>query len=211
MSFRVFFDLNTTFLTAASQTPNRDRRVMGGDVTSSKTAALAAVAVMSAPAASGGSSSDSRPPATMLCALLSGAVAGASVDTALFPLDTIKTRMQSEAGFFKAGGFNGVYNGLGAAVLGSAPGAAMFFAGYEGGQQALRSFGMDDSPLMYALAGSAGEVVACTARVPTENVKQNMQMGKFGPAGQAGALRNTVKGLLKERGAWGLWRCVCLP
>lgn len=51
-----------------------------------------------------------------------GAVAGTSVDIALFPLDTIKTRLQSAEGFFKAGGFRGVYSGLSAAAAGSAPG-----------------------------------------------------------------------------------------
>ncbi len=49
-------------------------------------------------------------------------MAGTSVDVALFPLDTIKTRLQSSQGFIKAGGFNGVYKGLSAAAAGSAPG-----------------------------------------------------------------------------------------
>lgn len=53
-----------------------------------------------------------------------GAVAGTSVDIALFPLDTIKTRLQSAHGFFKAGGFRGIYSGLSAAAAGSAPGGA---------------------------------------------------------------------------------------
>lgn len=44
------------------------------------------------------------------------------MDVALFPLDTIKTRLQAAEGFRKAGGFRGIYNGLGSAALGSAPG-----------------------------------------------------------------------------------------
>jgi Mitochondrial carrier protein len=35
------------------------------------------------------------------------------------------------AGFLKAGGFTGVYRGLSAAAVGSAPGAAVFFSSYE--------------------------------------------------------------------------------
>eukprot|EP00953_Heterococcus_sp_UTEX-ZZ885_P003609 2458-Heterococcus_DN1.PRE.3 len=80
---------------------------------------------------------------------LSGGVAGTSVDVALYPLDTIKTRLQSSQAhvilrkltvadanadakrFLKAGGFNGVYRGLSAAAVGSAPGAAVFFSSYE--------------------------------------------------------------------------------
>lgn len=49
-------------------------------------------------------------------------MAGTAVDVALFPLDTIKTRLQSSEGFLKAGGLRGVYNGLSAAAVGSAPG-----------------------------------------------------------------------------------------
>ena len=63
---------------------------------------------------------------------MSGAVAGPSVDIALYPLDTIKTRLQAPGGFIKAGGFRGVYNGLGIAALGSAPGSMFFFSTYEG-------------------------------------------------------------------------------
>jgi hypothetical protein len=64
-------------------------------------------------------------------ALVAGGMAGTSVDVALFPIDTLKTRLQSPQGFLKAGGFHGIYNGLGAAAVGSAPGAALFFSTYE--------------------------------------------------------------------------------
>ena len=55
-------------------------------------------------------------------ALVAGGLAGTSVDVALFPLDTLKTRLQSSEGFIKAGGFKGVYRGLGSVTVGSAPG-----------------------------------------------------------------------------------------
>merc|ERR1711907_822112 len=131
---------------------------------------------------------------------------GAAVDTSLFPIDTVKTRLQSKQGFWNAGGFRGVYRGLSSAIIGSAPGAALFFAGYEAGQAALRARGMEESSLFFAMASTVGEVMACTVRVPTENVKQNMQMAKFGEPGAPGALRATVAGLVKERGYAGMWR-----
>jgi solute carrier family 25 S-adenosylmethionine transporter 26 len=68
---------------------------------------------------------------SFLTALVAGGMAGTSVDVALFPIDTLKTRLQSPQGFMKAGGFHGIYNGLGAAAVGSAPGAALFFSTYE--------------------------------------------------------------------------------
>lgn len=68
---------------------------------------------------------------SFVTALVAGGMAGTSVDVALFPIDTLKTRLQSPQGFLKAGGFRGIYNGLGAAAVGSAPGAALFFSTYE--------------------------------------------------------------------------------
>lgn len=50
-----------------------------------------------------------------------GGVAGASVDLILFPLDTIKTRLQSPQGFNKAGGFRGIYAGVPSTAVGSFP------------------------------------------------------------------------------------------
>ncbi len=41
-------------------------------------------------------------------ALISGALAGVLVDLILYPLDTIKTRLQAANGFFLAGGFTGL-------------------------------------------------------------------------------------------------------
>jgi len=75
---------------------------------------------------------DQRPSGpTMTAALLSGGAAGMAVDVCLFPLDTLKTRLQSSQGFLAAGGFKNIYSGLGPVVLGSAPGAAAFFLTYE--------------------------------------------------------------------------------
>ncbi len=46
-----------------------------------------------------------------LIALVSGGLAGTTVDVALYPIDTLKTRLQSPQGFLKSGGFRGIYNG----------------------------------------------------------------------------------------------------
>lgn len=53
------------------------------------------------------------------------------MDVALFPIDSLKTRIQSERGFLRAGGFKGLYRGLAPAAAGSAPTAAAFFCSYE--------------------------------------------------------------------------------
>lgn len=57
----------------------------------------------------------------MCVSLQAGGCAGMSVDLTLFPLDTIKTRLQSQQGFYKAGGFRGIYAGVPSAAVGSFP------------------------------------------------------------------------------------------
>src|SRR3954463_15066830 len=80
-------------------------------------------------------------------ALLSGALAGTTVDLSLFPLDTLKTRLQSSSGFFASGGFLGIYRGVGSALVGSAPGAAFFCCTYESTKSFLSSSPHGTSPL----------------------------------------------------------------
>lgn len=53
-------------------------------------------------------------------------MSGLCVDVVLFPLDTIKTRLQSADGFVRSGGLRGIYRGLGSVVVGSAPGGGSF-------------------------------------------------------------------------------------
>lgn len=49
-------------------------------------------------------------------------MSGLCVDIVLYPLDTVKTRLQSAEGFVNSGGFRGIYRGLGSILVGSAPG-----------------------------------------------------------------------------------------
>lgn len=91
----------------------------------------------------------------------SGGLAGLAVDVTLFPIDTIKTRLQSENGFRKSGGFSGMYNGLGAVVAGSVPTAALFFFSYEMFKTTVGPL-VDKkyTPLVHLAAASIGEVVS---------------------------------------------------
>lgn len=127
-------------------------------------------------------SNDGIPDRTFVHSMLSGGCAGLSVDCALYPLDTIKTRMQSSAGFFASGGFTGIYRGLSSAALGSAPGAALFFTTYESAKQyispVIQSYNIQaHQPITHCIAACMGEITACIIRVPTENIKQKMQVG----------------------------------
>ncbi|XP_063071017.1 mitochondrial S-adenosylmethionine carrier protein [Engraulis encrasicolus] len=133
--------------------------------------------------------------------LVAGGCAGMCVDLTLFPLDTIKTRLQSQQGFYKAGGFRGIYAGVPSAAVGSFPNAAAFFVTYDSVKSLFgTSASSPMAPVTHMIAASLGEIVACLIRVPTEVVKQRTQ---------ACPTSNTYQVLLatlREEGFRGLYR-----
>jgi len=130
------------------------------------------------PAATSSMADDGGVPFTL--ALISGGIAGTTVDCALHPLDTFRTRLQSEKGFWASGGFRGAYKGILSAAIGSAPGAAMFFSTYETMKKVSKSLsGNEEHWTQHAGASSCGEAMACLVRVPTANITQNMQVGRY--------------------------------
>ncbi|KAI5362718.1 putative mitochondrial carrier protein [Septoria linicola] len=140
-----------------------------------------------------------------LRSLIAGGVAGTTVDISLYPLDTLKTRLQSSAGFWASGGFRGVYNGVGSAAVGSAPGAALFFMTYEGTKRYLARYrkSATSETGVHMAAASLGEIAACSVRVPTEVVKQRAQ------AKQHPSSLSALKHILGQRAIHGLphvWR-----
>ena len=148
------------------------------------------------------SGSNKGQPTSFLASLLAGGMAGTVTDISLYPLDTIKTRLQSSQGFLKAGGFTGIYKGLGAAALGSAPGSALFFATYEKMKEILMNNQQKlniPTAGVHMIAASIGEVAACTIRVPTEVVKQRIQ------AGMSVGITNTVQTIVNKEGFRGLY------
>ncbi|XP_048347669.1 S-adenosylmethionine mitochondrial carrier protein [Sphaerodactylus townsendi] len=136
-----------------------------------------------------------------LASLTAGGLAGMCVDLILFPLDTVKTRLQSPQGFKKAGGFRGIYAGVPSTAVGSFPNAAAFFVTYEYMKATLRT---DASPYLtpvtHMLAASFGEVVACLIRVPSEVVKQRAQVSP-----SSSTLR-IFSSTVREEGVLGLYR-----
>ncbi|KAM7537997.1 hypothetical protein Aperf_G00000059628 [Anoplocephala perfoliata] len=132
-------------------------------------------------------------------ALLSGATAGLCVDLVVYPLDTIKTRIQSISRSVKPTGRLHLFAGLPAVLFGSAPCAALFFCAYEmaKGQKA------SERPSQWfrvMVAACVGELVACVLRVPCETIKQRAQAQPN--LGIATILSHTIR----DEGVAGMYR-----
>ncbi|KAI0632258.1 S-adenosylmethionine transporter [Trametes polyzona] len=146
-------------------------------------------------------SSQSGP--TFYQSLAAGGLAGTSVDLLFFPIDTVKTRLQSSQGFIRAGGFKGVYKGVGSVVVGSAPGAAVFFCTYDTLKRTL-PLPADYAPLVHMISASMGEVAACSIRVPTEVIKTRTQTSTYGSAAQSSLAAARL--VLSTEGIRGFYR-----
>lgn len=148
---------------------------------------------------------------TFQLSLFAGAVAGFTVDAVLFPLDTLKTRMQlatdaaattTATTLRKPSLFKGLYQGFGPAVVASAPAAAAFFAMYDYTKRILERKVRDDkyAPLCHMVAAGAGDVAGSTVRVPFEVVKQRMQSGMYT------SVREAVRATFGNEGVGGFFR-----
>jgi solute carrier family 25 S-adenosylmethionine transporter 26 len=132
--------------------------------------------------------------------LLAGGTAGCAVEAALYPIDTVKTRLQAAVGgggmraLMQSGGGRGLYAGVWGNLAGVLPSSALFMAVYEPVKQAVyarRDLTRDEAEFWGpVVAGMAAGLAASLTRVPTEVVKQRLQTGEF--RGALGAVRHIV-------------------
>ncbi|KAG7202297.1 hypothetical protein KM043_018629 [Ampulex compressa] len=112
----------------------------------------------------------------LFTSLIAGGLAGSFVDATLFPIDTLKTRLQSKNGLWKSGSFKGLYKGIFPVLVGSAPTAAVFFVTYDGIKSISQPFISEKyHSFVHMGAASLAESVACLIRVPVEVMKQRKQ------------------------------------
>ncbi|XP_027365009.1 S-adenosylmethionine carrier 1, chloroplastic/mitochondrial isoform X4 [Abrus precatorius] len=124
---------------------------------------------------------------TLFEGVIAGGTAGVVVETALYPIDTIKTRLQAARGGEKLI-LKGLYSGLAGNLAGVLPASALFVGVYEPiKQKLLRIFPESLSAFAHLTAGAIGGIAASLIRVPTEVIKQRMQTGQFTSA--SGAVR----------------------
>lgn len=124
--------------------------------------------------------------------LLAGAFAGIMEHSIMFPIDAIKTRMQSlnnknvYTGILNAitkisstEGSLALFKGLNSVILGAGPAHAVYFATYETVKKHL--INEEDkgefNTLKTAIAGSSATIVADALMNPFDTLKQRMQLG----------------------------------
>ncbi|XP_020088471.1 S-adenosylmethionine carrier 1, chloroplastic/mitochondrial-like isoform X2 [Ananas comosus] len=136
---------------------------------------------------------------TLFEGVIAGGTAGVVVETVLYPIDTIKTRLQAARGGSKIE-WKGLYSGLAGNIAGVLPASAVFVGIYEPTKQKLLEiFPEKFSAVAHLTAGAIGGAAASLIRVPTEVVKQRMQTGQFSSAPDA------VRLILAKEGFKGLY------
>ena len=117
---------------------------------------------------------------------VSGGVGGLAVDIVLFPLDTLKVRLQSTNGVSGRALYRGLYKGVSSTLVGSFPDAGIFFLTYEASKSWLSSFTTSkDNPLIHSVSSTIAECTACVVRVPMEQIRNQMQTGHHTSLGRA--------------------------
>ncbi|KAI9167545.1 S-adenosylmethionine mitochondrial carrier protein [Paramyrothecium foliicola] len=113
-----------------------------------------------------------------------GAVAAFTVDVLVYPLDTLKTRYQSQdyLKVYASGSANkpfalrGLYQGIGSVVLATLPAAGVFFSTYESTKKLFSRTLPIPEPLVHSSASAVAEMASCLILAPAEVIKQNAQM-----------------------------------
>lgn len=121
--------------------------------------------------------------------MVAGSIAGCVEHMAMFPVDTIKTRMQilgpcpiksvslSQAlrSILKTEGPSGLYRGIGAMGLGAGPAHAVYFSIYEIFKKSL-SGGNPNNSAAHAISGVFATVASDAVFTPMDMVKQRLQL-----------------------------------
>uniref|UniRef100_A0A0G4HNY4 Mitochondrial carrier protein n=1 Tax=Chromera velia CCMP2878 TaxID=1169474 RepID=A0A0G4HNY4_9ALVE len=123
---------------------------------------------------------------------LAGSAAGVMEHVAVFPLDTIKTRMQALSrapgassmrlaaqSVLAEGGVRSLFRGVGAITWGCVPAHAALFSSYEFTKSALGVSADGHYPLRAAVCGAASTFSHDIILTPMDVVKQRLQLGCF--------------------------------
>jgi solute carrier family 25 (mitochondrial iron transporter), member 28/37 len=118
--------------------------------------------------------------------MAAGSVAGVVEHCAMFPIDTLKTRMQAgsppcrpplglRAALFTENPAM-LYRGLSAMVLGAGPAHAVYFYVYELSKRLLSVNQNPNNPLIHASSGILATVASDAVFTPMDTIKQRLQL-----------------------------------
>ncbi|XVF76882.1 hypothetical protein PTKIN_Ptkin13bG0302800 [Pterospermum kingtungense] len=123
--------------------------------------------------------------------MIAGSIAGSVEHMAMFPVDTLKTRMQALGAscsvqpvggvrqalgsILKLEGPSGLYRGIAAMGLGAGPAHAVYFSVYELSKQLL-SRGDPNNSMAHAASGVVATVTSDAVFTPMDMVKQRLQL-----------------------------------
>ncbi|KAL9187351.1 hypothetical protein ACHAXT_001454 [Thalassiosira profunda] len=117
----------------------------------------------------------------------------------MYPVDTIKTRMQMKQG--NAFRLSGLYKGVTGSLFGQVPYGVLTFGSYEIYKQALLDRFPDTKPaFIYALAAILGDVTGSGWLCPSEVVKQQLQAGIYP------SMKEAVRGIWTKSGMGGFYQ-----
>lgn len=111
-------------------------------------------------------------------------MAAFTIDLLVYPLDTLKTRYQSQdyvkvdasSPLKKPLALRGLYQGVGSVILATVPAAGIFFSTYENAKVLFgRSLSLPD-PVIHSSASAVAEMASCLVLAPAEVIKSNAQM-----------------------------------
>ncbi|KAF8055036.1 SPAC8C9.12c [Scenedesmus sp. PABB004] len=149
--------------------------------------------------------------------MLAGAVAGVTEHTAMYPVDTIKTRMQALShpgqrlhgsvinalrAVLRREGVAGLYRGVGAVAAGAGPAHALHFAVYEAAKERLGGNRAGYQWAATAGAGAVATVVNDGLMTPVDVIKQRLQVAHSPYRG----LVDCTATVLRQEGVAALYR-----
>ncbi|GAB2270868.1 hypothetical protein Dimus_005733 [Dionaea muscipula] len=145
--------------------------------------------------------------------MIAGSIAGCVEHMAMYPVDTIKTRMQAIGSYpvksagvgsafrsvLRTEGPAGFYRGIAAMGLGAGPAHAVYFSVYEVCKKALSGWIVNDH-LAHASAGVCATVTSDAVFTPMDMVKQRLQLTGGGVSGAYHGVWDCVKRVWREEG-----------
>ncbi|KAL9232554.1 hypothetical protein vseg_007654 [Gypsophila vaccaria] len=144
--------------------------------------------------------------------MVAGSIAGCAEHMAMFPVDTIKTRMQALGScpiksvgvrtafrsILLSDGPTAFYRGISAMCLGAAPAHAVYFSVYEFFKNSL-SLGNPNNHIAHAASGVFATVFSDAVLTPMDMVKQRLQLCG-GPSGSYSGVWHCVTRVLNDEG-----------